>query len=116
MINENYGLWERNVGLIDLRTTAILSRRRRNLHQYQLIAPKVFLEKGSENYTDLDDYQSVFEQWISCRLNIELFPFIFQPQPNRYNFKAIAVDHNALDGVYKRNNARWCSSDVGIQR
>lgn len=59
LIYEEYGYWSYGEGLIDLRTTPILSKRRQNLKKHQLIAATVFMEKGSENHTDLDDYQFV---------------------------------------------------------
>lgn len=55
LIYESFGVWT-NDKFIDLRETQILSRRRRNLQMYRLIAPVVFMTKGAENYTDLDDY------------------------------------------------------------
>ncbi|XP_031617482.1 glutamate receptor 3-like [Contarinia nasturtii] len=57
LIYEDFGLWTKKDGLIDLRTTRILSRRRRNLQGYQLKATTVFMNEGSENHTDLDDTQ-----------------------------------------------------------
>lgn len=57
LLYEDFGLWKRDGGLVDSRTTRILSRRRRNLQGHQFKATTVFLEKGSEKYMDLDDYQ-----------------------------------------------------------
>lgn len=57
LIYEEFGHWSYEKGLLDLRKSRILSRRRRNLKGHRLIAATVFLEKGSENYPDLDDYQ-----------------------------------------------------------
>ncbi|XP_031617481.1 ionotropic receptor 75a-like [Contarinia nasturtii] len=56
LIYENFGTWNIEKGIVDLRVTRVLSRRRRNLNGYRLIAPMVFTKKGSENFTDLDDY------------------------------------------------------------
>lgn len=56
-IYENFGVWSSNYGLLDLRPTRILSRQRRNLQGHRLIAPTVFFHEGSENNTDLDDFQ-----------------------------------------------------------
>lgn len=57
LIIENFGLWNREEGLHDFRKTRILSRRRRNLQRHQFKATGVFMREGSENHTDLDDYQ-----------------------------------------------------------
>lgn len=43
--------------LHDMRTTNILSRRRRDLQGHLIVAAGVFTPAGTENYTDLDDYQ-----------------------------------------------------------
>lgn len=59
MIYENFGHWNFQNGLSDIRTTRVLSRRRRNLKGYRLIAPMVFTQNGSENHLDLDDYRLV---------------------------------------------------------
>lgn len=61
LIYENFGVWSNEKGFVDLRATRILSRRRRNLQGHQLKASTVFMEKGEESYTDLDDYQCVNE-------------------------------------------------------
>lgn len=57
LIYEDFGQWSHTRGLIDLRPTRILSRRRRDLKGHQFKATAVFVEEGSENHTDLDDYQ-----------------------------------------------------------
>lgn len=59
MIFENFGRWNFQEGLHDSRTTRVLSRRRRNLKGYRLIAPTVFVTNGSEKHKDLDDYRFV---------------------------------------------------------
>lgn len=59
MIYENFGVWSSKDGLVDFRTSRVLSRRRRNLNGHRFIAPTVFQKNGSENHMDLDDYQSV---------------------------------------------------------
>lgn len=59
MIYENFGHWNFQNGLVDNRTSCVLSRRRRDLKGYRFIAPTVFQISGSENHTDLDDYQFV---------------------------------------------------------
>lgn len=56
-IFEQFGWWSFDDGLIDLRWTKTLSRRRNNLQGHKLKASTVFMIKGSENHTDLDDYQ-----------------------------------------------------------
>lgn len=87
MIYEDFGMWSSENGLIDLRVSRILSRRRRNLKGHRLIAPTVFIQKGSENHTDLDDYQ--FEQ-ISQNLNEYFSQFFF-----------IFFSHNRIDTTSK---------------
>lgn len=57
LIYESFGVWTRVNGLVDLRTTRILSRRRRNLQGHQLKASAALPTEGSENHTDLDDHQ-----------------------------------------------------------
>lgn len=59
LIYEDFGIWTNENGLVDSRQSRILSRRRQNLRGHRLIAPTVFLQKGSENHTDLDDYRFV---------------------------------------------------------
>lgn len=59
LIYEEFGLWNPKDGLVDFRNDNILSRKRRNLQKHQLRAATVFMENGSENNTDLDDYQFV---------------------------------------------------------
>lgn len=56
---EDFGHWGYGDGLVDSRSSGILARRRRNLRGHRLRAATVFLEPGSENHTDLDDYQFV---------------------------------------------------------
>lgn len=58
-IYDDFGHWSYEDGLVDLRTSRVLARRRRNLQGHQFRAATVFLEAGSENRTDLDDYQLV---------------------------------------------------------
>lgn len=55
LIYEEFGSWSPGGGLIDLRTTRILSRRRRNLHGHEFKATTVFMQEGSEKFMDLDD-------------------------------------------------------------
>lgn len=75
MIYEDFGVWSHDGGLVDLRITRILSRRRRNLQRHQLRAATVFMEKGSENNTDLDDFQ--YERCIFLyRASLKLFTSI----------------------------------------
>lgn len=57
LIYEEFGSWSPKTGLIDLRTTPIVSKRRRDLRGHRLVVATVFMDKGSENHTDLDDYQ-----------------------------------------------------------
>lgn len=57
IIYEQYGTWSPNHGVTDLRSTRILSRRRRDLKGHKLVAATVFMHNGHENYTDLDDYK-----------------------------------------------------------
>lgn len=59
LIYEKFGTWNLSHGVVDIRKTRILSRRRRNLQKHQFIVGTVFMQEGSENYTDLDDYQFV---------------------------------------------------------
>lgn len=58
-IYENFGHWNYEDGLVDVRTSRILARNRRNLKGHRFRAATVFMESGSENNTDLDDYQFV---------------------------------------------------------
>lgn len=58
-ITEDFGHWSFEGGLVDLRASRVLARRRRNLQRHQFRAATVFIEPGSENHTDLDDYQFV---------------------------------------------------------
>lgn len=67
-IFEKYGFWSRPEGFTDLRKTEIISRRRRNLKGYRLIAPTVFLNEGSENHTDFNDLKCVNSK-INCQNN-----------------------------------------------
>ncbi|XP_055295194.1 uncharacterized protein LOC129564966 [Sitodiplosis mosellana] len=57
LLYEDFGIWNQKEGLIDLRTTRILSRRRRNLQGHQFKASAALPTEGSEIHTDLDDYQ-----------------------------------------------------------
>lgn len=59
LIYEEFGTWSIGRGLIDLRTTRILSRRRRNLQGHEFKATTVFMEEGSEKFMDLDDTKLV---------------------------------------------------------
>lgn len=59
MIYENFGYWSLQTGLVDIRTTRILSRRRKNLKGHLLKAPMVFPHANSEKHLDLDDYRLV---------------------------------------------------------
>lgn len=56
---ENFGHWSFKDGLVDIRSTRILSRRRRDLMGHRLIAPTVFVQKDAEKHLDLDDYRLV---------------------------------------------------------
>lgn len=58
-IYEDFGYCTYENGLVDLRISRVLARRRRNLHGHRFRAATVFLEPGSENRTDLDNYQYV---------------------------------------------------------
>lgn len=57
MIFEDFGTWNREGGLNDMRTTRILSKRRRNLQGHQFKGSAVFPNKDSEKHMDLDDYR-----------------------------------------------------------
>lgn len=59
LIYENFGHWNFQDGLHDFRPTRVLSRRRRDLRGYRLIAPMVFITNGSEEHKDLDDFRFV---------------------------------------------------------
>lgn len=62
LIFEDFGQWSVGKGLVDLRTTRILSQRRRNLQGHQFKGSAVFTEEDAEKYLDLDDIQCVFCQ------------------------------------------------------
>lgn len=68
-IYTEFGYWSIDQRLIDLRSTRVLSKHRRNLQGHQLVAAAVFMNNESDNNTDLDDYKFVRSlcpqyQWI----------------------------------------------------
>lgn len=66
LIYEDFGYWSQDEGISDLRITRVLSKRRRNLRGHQLIGATVFMNKESDNHTDLDDYRLVLVEFYFC--------------------------------------------------
>lgn len=64
IIYEDFGFWTQAEGLTDLRSSRILSQRRRNLQGIQLRGSTVFMHEGSENRTDLDDIELVYFYYL----------------------------------------------------
>lgn len=75
LVHEPFGS-KSAVEFVDNRSSRILSRRRRDLRGQPLITSLVFMTDGSENHTDLDDYQYVIIHFILADFSNCLFPFL----------------------------------------